>query len=203
MQQPESISSIAQLFQEARQALGRSIHDAAKEAGLKEEVILYLEEKDVLKNSMLNQWAYGNCQRLLSIQYARSLNIALSEISNLLPEPPPLNPKDSLFLKNLAHQNGSRRSWNEVMDSLFSLPRRSLSTLPSSQNSSAIFKRSKKRPYSLSVMLNSVLQFFMLVAILIALFYSWSMVRHLYRVIGVQVLPSSQEGSKLNDRTTK
>lgn len=140
-------------FKDARHAQGLSLRQAAKKSGLTEDQIFMLESDDFSNKKIVGGSLKDGYRRLLAIQYARSLELPLSELLPVLPEVAPLNPKNIFFLKN----------YNKIAAK------------------KPFYRRAHRHLYSLPVRISSLFQIGLLLSAIVLLFYAWNFIRHLSR----------------------
>lgn len=159
-------SSLGALLQAARLEKELSISEAADAIQLKESVLVLLEADEffdsfqIEKKSTVRNIASA---RLIAVRYARSLGLSLEEIRYTLPGLPSLSRPGITYLKNLSEVSPKQSFfWKRQTPPLHAR---------------------RVHVSSHTVNLGSFLKLLIILGVLILLFYAWSDLRHLNRVI--------------------
>lgn len=152
----EPDGSLGEELREAREHKGLSTAQVASRLNLSEAFIIALEESKghVLHAPPLFDPGYG---RLIAITYARFLHLDFDKITPLLPPPAPLRSSNATFVITLSP----------------------LQKKPKRPN----LKREQHLTYSFSDVKSFLFKATQITVTLVILFYLWSFIRHISRVI--------------------
>ena len=172
---------LAHKLRTARDLLKLSLDEAAEHVGLSSEVLLALEEGTDGKDSKSREFLMYGYRRIAVLRYIDFLGLPLFQVTSLLPPPPSLNPKGSILFKKNPSLQEKHHSWLKIPHVFSSFPKRFVSISSTFPKFQIIFL--KKRSHSLHPVIESLLKFALILVIMIVLFYGWSILRYLNRII--------------------